>query len=625
LSLNLEHFTDGYRLQSEELIRSRNRWLTAGGVLDSFSGLERRIILRDTRVYAAIQRQQLQPESLKDSLSQAMILEQMARTYLLDSKRPLLWPVFAAERRQLQQLDIPFFTHLIDRDTLKLGDEENDLFGLVTTSGLESAKLRLIELDAAEVAFQEQLICGCIRAHHLRSSDPNMVAVVNNDTGYLLAHPHAPKAENQHPGISKEYEAALLVANDLLSLAIVDGQGIIEWLGIDMEIDGESFTFGPVGTTLYGGTIGIALLLQSLESKGLYPYSTSVLNGMSHESIVAGILRPLQDLTEDGTEELRLRWWRDQALGLAGCGGILLGLRELGMHALIEKLMASARIHYLQDDQGLDILKGCAGLIGALLQNDDDFSLSLAVIAGRKLVCSQRDDGGWPDPSTSLGLLGFSHGTAGYSAALAALHNITGEKEFKSSASAAITYERHCFNPERGNWPDRRNGITTYPTAWCHGAAGIALGRACLWGTELWDEYCIEEIQIALQTTITVLNGGLATDHLCCGSLGLVALLRLLINGPWPLRKELVECAQSSLNTATTHLIDRCLSDPSSLRCFGTRDGSLSLPGFFTGLSGIAMVFLDSTETNSQVNNLMSAGLMQPTTFLRNRITLMQS
>ena len=64
--------------------------------LDRFAGLPRRIVLRATRVYFAIQRQQLEASALCTEEAQALRLEQLGRSFLLAESKPLHWPVFAA-------------------------------------------------------------------------------------------------------------------------------------------------------------------------------------------------------------------------------------------------------------------------------------------------------------------------------------------------------------------------------------------------------------------------------------------------------------------------------------------------------------------------------------------------
>ena len=45
------------------------------------------------------------------------------------------------------------------------------------------------------------------------------------------------------------------------------------------------------------------------------------------------------------------------------------------------------------------------------------------------------------------------------------------------------------------------------------------------------------------------------------------------------------------------------------LRCFGTQEGSLMLPGFFTGLSGMGLALLETPASQSMVMTLLSGGL----------------
>ena len=143
--------------------------------------------------------------------------------------------------------------------------------------------------------------------------------------------------------------------------------------------------------------------------------------------------------------------------------------------------------------------------------------------------------------------------------------------------------------------------------SWCHGAPGIALGRACLWGTALWDEQCAEELTIALKTTATLKPQGM--DHLCCGSLGLMVLLRNLAQGPWPVEKCVQQLALDQAKQLQEQALDRCKGTVPQLRCFGIQEGNLVLPGFLNGLSGMAMALLDAKRSLIGTQRLLSAGL----------------
>ncbi len=216
---------------------------------------------------------------------------------------------------------------------------------------------------------------------------------------------------------------------------------------------------------------------------------------------------------------------------------------------------------FVEADQQWDVIGGCAGLIGPLLRLSTPKAIDFAVLAGDRLLAAQDANGSWRPASAQVGLLGFSHGTAGYAAALARLHQSTGEDRFLMGARRALLHEREHFHPDVGNWPDYRGQKPSgeghsYMTSWCHGAPGIALGRACLWDTSGWDEHCSDEISIALQTTATPDPAGM--DHLCCGSLGLMVLLRDLAQGPWPMQECVRQLAQDQAAQLHRQALDRC-------------------------------------------------------------------
>lgn len=583
----LDPFCDGFATQSQVLIDQRKRWLYQSTVLDRFAGLQRRIVLRGTRVYAALQRQQFEPAALRTPEAQALKLEQLGRSFLVAESRPDNWPVFAAERRQMQQLDIPFFTHRIDGHSLHLNDHGSELPGFIRTSGLQAARERLAAFSYDEVNFQISLIRAAVQTRFLN--------VISN------AASSSSSPASDLPDISlTAVEAATRIGQQLLDVAIRDCDDQLNWLGMDVGPDGYNLKLGLVGSSLYSGTTGIACFLSELSKHNVD------LPGAAEAQ--ASIVRPLFDLVEHPNAERRHRWWRDQPLGLGGCGGVLLALNHLRMYPLAEALLSDALPRFIQTDHQLDLIGGSAGLIGALLQLGTTEALELASKAGYHLVKHQNESGSWDKRIFKTPLLGFSHGTAGFAAALACLHQRTGEDEFADAARAALAYERVRFNHNQGNWPDLRAVITDeseakFMVAWCHGAPGIALSRACLWGTALWDEQCCHEISVATATTAAMTSPRF--DHLCCGSLGLMVVLRLLASGPWPMSNDLRATATSQMNHYVARALIRCGSPNLELRGFG----AFMQSGFFTGLSGIGFALLDNSDARSAITNFMCAGL----------------
>ena len=624
---HLRVFCEGFERQCLALQEIRSRWLAEGGAISRFRGLPRRIVLRDTRIYLTLQRQLLAAEALRSPFAQAMVLEQLARSYLLAETLPLHWPVFAAERRQMARLDIPFFTHRIDGDALLLsegpqpdpdsepalaGPWQPELPGFIRTSGMVGAYGRHAALDTAEIAFQVRLIRGAAAARILGS------APIGSSTAATEAGATAPDEPVLPPSRFDPLQAACRVGRQLLEIAIVDPGGEMEWLGMDLGGDGETFRFGPLGSGLYGGSIGIACLMRRLHALGEVAFSPIA----APDAVVEAILRPLRELASEPQPDRRLRWWRDQPLGLSGCGGMLLALQCLGEADAEESLLQAALPRVLRNDRKLDLMGGCTGLIGPLLLRGDGMAIALARIAATHLLEQQNENGGWCPRPGEPPLLGFSHGTAGYAAALARMHQISGEERFLQAAAAALAYERQYFDCERGNWPDFRRMSPSTPmtgaaertpgfmTSWCHGAPGIAMGRACLWGTPLWDDHCLEEMEAALRTTAAYPE--VEADHLCCGNLGQMAVLELVGEGPWPLAESVRDLCREAARGHRNRALVRCSPADDhgvALRCFSMDEGSLILPDLFTGISGMALALLEDPESRRMLAMLLTSGL----------------
>ena len=601
LNAHLETFCQGFREQCAVFERTREDWIRPGGVLDQFRGLPRRIVLRATRVYFALQRQQLEPAALRSFLRQGLVLEQLSRSFLMASEQPLHWPVFEAELRQMERLDIPFFVHAIDGQDLPLVDDMKPVEGFMETSGLESSRQRIAELDSAAVAFQEQLIRGTSRARISTEAGRSPRDVVAPDVGVMKLTP-----EQLHQESRRQLKM-------LEEIAIRDTDGLIDWLGMDLGSDGESFCFGPVGTSLYGGSIGVALLAAHFADES------------GPAELIDSCLKPLLQMGEKDREGLRLRWWRDQPLGLSGCGGSLLSLQELAtwgpesqkpmLQELQTSLIGALLPEHIRSDLGLDMIAGSAGLIGPLLRDGSIEALDLALVAGDHLLGLQNEQGAWSVRAKEP-LLGFSHGTAGYLAALVKLGQQLGEQRFLDAAAKALSYERERFDPKHLNWPDfrdhRPDQPTKFMTSWCHGAPGIALSRACLFGSPLWDELCVDEMANALQT-LTALELPFC-DHLCCGTFGNAGILRVVAEGPWA--KSVPESVRTAAIDRSSELVAQAVSiaDQSggAFRGFGTSEGNLLLPGCFTGISGMGLALLDQLNRDDRLGTLMTIGLLSP-------------
>ena len=600
----------GFTEQMHEALRLQPLLLEA---LSRFSGQPRRLVARATRLYFTIQRQMLEPASLRNAVAHGLKLEQLSRSFVLASEKPLNWSMFSAELLQMERLDIPFFEHLIDSEELPLPEGLAPIVGFIKASGLSAAQHRLQSLDSGEINFQEQLIRGAIAARHLKTSDPIALVSVEDATsrGEDAARSHD---EALLAAESLRHEAFRL-GEELFASAIRDRKGRPEWLGMDLGADGESFHFGLIGQPLYSGTSGIALLFARMALASPDPATATTWRERAWSCCAA-----LAELAERNRNNELFRQVRDLPFGISGSGGTLLALSLLdqaGIDAanpLAALLTQQLRSERLLADEGIDVIGGVTGLIGALLHQNTPEALALSAVCGERLLKLQLENGGWSAcgivTTRRPALTGFSHGASGMAAALARLAQATGQERFAEAARRAIAYERSVFVEEKDNWPDFRNSQepNAFMWSWCHGAPGILLSRLVILKNGLADEHTANELQVARASTVKALvdlihgKQGDLPAHLCCGVLGLAALLRIDADTHGCALDQVVQEAESKLVKQAQRT--------GSYTFFSVDTGSLNLPGLFTGKAGVALALLEAADGMSWLPRILSAGLL---------------
>jgi type 2 lantibiotic biosynthesis protein LanM len=279
--------------------------------------------------------------------------------------------------------------------------------------------------------------------------------------------------------------------------------------------------------------------------------------------------------------------------GFVGWGGILYALTHLAaLWSEPELLDEAERIVELlpplvERDEQLDIIGGAAGCIGSLLslyrQAPSNRTLAVAIQCGDRLVARAEPVAsgvGWVNPLIApVPLTGFAHGGAGMAWALMKLTALTGEERLRTTALAAIDFERSQYRPEARNWRDLRTrpegDRDAFRSAWCHGAPGIGLARlSCL---DILDNPDIRaEIDTALATT--VITGFCRNRSLCHGDLGNLQFL--------------LEAGHDQVSQISGMVLEIIRSE--GWLC-GTPLGVES-PGLMTGLAGIGYGLLRLAE-----------------------------
>jgi lantibiotic modifying enzyme len=236
-------------------------------------------------------------------------------------------------------------------------------------------------------------------------------------------------------------------------------------------------------------------------------------------------------------------------------------------------------------DDDPDLAGGSAGAILALLRlhaaTGSPTHLDTARRCAEHVVSRQTHTGGWASRRGTC-LTGLAHGAAGIAHALFRLHEQVGEERLLTAAVDACGYERTRYVPERGNWQDLRPDVPpgAFMTAWCNGAAGIALAR-CAW-TGVTAEIA-DDFRRSLQTTLGYTERGV--DHLCCGALGRAGIL--LTCGLRHRDPELVTASRARAGEVMTRAqMTGCY------RVAGDPTLDVQHAGFFRGISGIGYQLL---------------------------------
>lgn len=315
---------------------------------------------------------------------------------------------------------------------------------------------------------------------------------------------------------------AVGIGDRLLGLATCAG-GEATWHGF-MARAGDRWSYEPCEPYLYDGDAGIALFLGALAAET----RVDRFAGMA-EAAVAYVIRRFERQGVDGSALGGFGGWPSAAYALMRLAAAL--DRPAWVDAAVEMVAACAPA--VAADRQLDVLGGVAGagiVAARLAARTGDRRLEALGRAVRDRLLVAPAIGGAGEPL----LAGLSHGAAGFAWALDALRRWVGGGEER--IAALLAYERGVFDAASGNWRDlrpRSGGDPVGLVAWCHGAAGVGLGRLAMGAAS--DEAAgvapmaasgdgiAGEIEAALATTRA--RGRLRAQCLCHGSLGNAELL----------------------------------------------------------------------------------------------------
>lgn len=519
-------FSEIYRL----LIKNKEILLSQSSPISDMKLAKSRFIPHPEIIYAIAGKKSLTPQALGNGIEYSILIhsliDRLSCSLLESEPNSETWKIWHSEIKSLQQQDIPYFSvgcNSVDLELL----ENHSIEQFFATSTYENLITKLQSLDLQDLKLQTKLI---------RSSFDAKFAHLNRSNTVLQD--NLPQLNS----ITRDelLQEAIGIGNQLITSVIDDSNGC-NWLDLDYIFKVNRYKLQTLDDSLYTGRAGVALFLAAL---------AKVTNKNEFKQFSLKALLPFQKSLEklETPEDIK-----KIQFGLLGTGGIIYSLIKINQFLEEPSLLDSAKIaaklltkQVIYRDNKFDVMFGVTGVIPGLLQlysqTHDRTILDTAITCGNHLLehRSNTNYRAWITIESKKPLTGFSHGAAGISLSLLQLYDATKNIAFLEAGMEAIAYEQSIFDASAQNWPDFRMSDRTnqihFLNTWCHGSAGIGLGRLAslvileklgLEKTGLQIESIYSDIDIALETTLKYGTPNTDIDHLCCGHMGRVELFIL--------------------------------------------------------------------------------------------------
>lgn len=588
-----ETLLSGFDSCYKMLLTNKLELLFQEGPIANFQCAYLRKIFRPTQLYAGLISDSRHPDYCRDASERD---RHWAHLWSFTPSQPWQKTIIESETLDLNQEDIPYFSAAFDSCDLMTsrGEKISQFFN---KSAKDLIYQQIDNLSEQDLKAQSWMIDASFKRTNAFRVDHNQ----REQTGLEVASKPAQKAEL--------INEAIRIGDRLGELAI-QRQGNPYWAGLQITESNLIGTFSPGMTGLYNGELGIALFL------GLLAHVTQ-------ESRFKDLMyRTLAWIRESVKS-------RNSALfgsgAYSGFSGYVYVLSHLGRFFGDQDLINDARSALGQVEEGLDeesshsLIGGASSAVLALESSRHIFPPDTANRVIEKCcrmiaqnAVNQESGIGWFEDINSIKpLTGFSHGTAGYAAALMIGGTMLDNKEFINIAWNAITYERNNFSRENANWIDFRSAVTLdapheFMTAWCHGAPGIALSRIRMLPfveSKERKEEMLDEIRVAAKTCMEF---GIGHNHsLCHGDLG---NLDFLLQASRIMQDETLErhvycCASSVLENMRNSGWKHGIGSP------GDNGRKFDLPGLMIGIAGTGAGLLRLAQPNATPNILALNGI----------------
>ena len=568
-------FEDAYRYVME----NKSYFIEHSSIFEDMSV---RHLIQDTQRYSMILHTSYHPFFMQNGCDRNLFMGKMFNHYeQVQSDKGIV----GAEIAEMLRGDIPYFTLNTSKKSLFGNDGATEFTGYFEETSIERLKKKVAKMSSQQMEEQKRFIR--ISLTDLNKSEKDM-SVFSFDGA-------SSKDEYADHGVIEI--AVEKIVNELLnSVKWGAKKEDANWLGISIigESENPFWNIQPLNNYLYDGVAGIAIFLRAYAKV----FNTSKYNDLS-DAVENNLFMYTKEILEDGSiSNVNTGAFSGEA-GIVYTYLLLYEMTGNKLYLNFAEKHAAIVGREVINDTSYDLMFGNAGALLVLIQlykhTNNAIYLKMAESAGEKLIIAQEKKenqlGGWIGSASKNALSGFSHGAAGIVYALSKLWENTKNSNAYQSILLGLEFERNLYDDSHKNWIDRRNKTKDeiekygcFMTAWCHGAAGILLGRTKIYNIlpkEL-SKSIKDEINIAIQTTLK--NGMSNNPCLCHGSLGNTEII--------------MEYARLSEDESLLQYCKNIRRDISKYICkdeynFG-RDYlyGYKIPGFMTGIAGMGYSLL---------------------------------
>ena len=253
LSHHSEELIVGFQQMYRFLMQRKECLFSLHHPLATFVSQKVRLVLRNTSLYTSILSNSLHYKCLRDGVERSIELDIFSRSFIGSEDKDPLWPMLAAEKQALEQLDIPYISSYSNSNDIIL-NSETTIEKSFKTSSYDSVVSRIEKLSEKNLAGQISVIRSSLYSY-LTDEHPDEPTLQNSE---MRLNTVAPLEE------AAILQQAIAIAQELQQRAIRGSENDVAWIGIKYVFELQKFQLRPLSLSLYDGCCGISLFLAAL-------------------------------------------------------------------------------------------------------------------------------------------------------------------------------------------------------------------------------------------------------------------------------------------------------------------------------------------------------------------------